>query len=271
MSKKKEININFLLVGHTHGSLDQQFSVYSKKIKNKATKFIVSRLALQSLLERSYSPEHIWKRPSVSKQLQVVYDFKTMIEPYINNKLMYYTYPHVFKIFNFKGKAIMQYKMFSNHTEWLPNIPQNLQALAAATAAAAAAADTSSSVDNISELLAHVTLDVDINLLLKNSQNKLLEKCNLSANLMDNLENGNKTDILKAMANLLPQLSKMEKNIIAKSITRFDGLEDVPKQYQPLAENTDAVENPTTTISASMSIYDGLLITTCRKRNLRRN
>lgn len=118
------IDCNFLMVGHTHGSIDQQFSVYSRKIKGK--KFIGSRLALHDLLLHAYddSPQR-GKNPSICKQIQVVYDVKKMLDPYINHNIKYFQYPHVFRFTSYCGKAIMQYKMFSNHDEWLPKKRQD--------------------------------------------------------------------------------------------------------------------------------------------------
>jgi len=45
----KEINVGFLVVGHTHSSIDQYFSVLSKAIQSKT--FIGSPLALLNLIK----------------------------------------------------------------------------------------------------------------------------------------------------------------------------------------------------------------------------
>lgn len=120
----KKIDCCFLMVGHTHGSIDQKFSVFSKKIK-KGTKFIGSRLALHDLLLHAYDSKEAHKNPSICRQIQIVYDVKKMLDPYINHNIKYFQFPHVFTFTAVGGKAIMQYKMFSNHDEWLPKKPQN--------------------------------------------------------------------------------------------------------------------------------------------------
>jgi len=222
----EEIDINFLLVGHTHGSLDQQFSVYSKKIKSRQTKFIGSRMALHDLLRNAYQSSHAWKKPTISKQIQVVYDFKAMLLPCINKSLKYYQYPHVFRIKNVLGKAVMQYKMFSTYTEWLPTQPLT------ATAATAATISAESSVD------------IDLGRLLNDAQDKLLRSCGLSSDVNAALFNDEKRSRLQSMASLAQSLNEMERKIVAESITRHTALEDVPKQYSALADDEEEeIEN----------------------------
>ena len=79
------IHVNFLIVGHTHSSIDQYFSVLTGAIKS--SQFIASPLSLMELLKISHKIETISRRPSIVKQLTVYYDFKTAIQPYISKKI----------------------------------------------------------------------------------------------------------------------------------------------------------------------------------------
>ena len=80
-----EIQANFLIVGHTHSSNDQYFSVLTRAIKN--SHFIASPLSLMELLKISHKIEAISKRPSIVRSLTVYYDIKTALQPYISKKI----------------------------------------------------------------------------------------------------------------------------------------------------------------------------------------
>jgi hypothetical protein len=79
------IEVNFLIVGHTHSSIDQYFSVLSSAIHSTA--FIGSPIALMSLLKQAHSKNSIECRPLVCRQISVYYDVVKAIDPYINKKL----------------------------------------------------------------------------------------------------------------------------------------------------------------------------------------
>ena len=91
------IQINFLIVGHTHGPIDQYFSVLTNKLWD--TYFVGSPMALQCLFMECESP-------SVSRQLHVHYDYKLWMEPYINKNQTYFA---TTCIFNFKGIRIISF------------------------------------------------------------------------------------------------------------------------------------------------------------------
>jgi hypothetical protein len=63
----KEIYANFLIVGHTHSSIDQYFSVLSRKIRT--SNFIGTPLSMKDLLQTAHTDVH--KRPLIYKDLQV--------------------------------------------------------------------------------------------------------------------------------------------------------------------------------------------------------
>jgi hypothetical protein len=112
------IECNFLIVGHTHTSIDQYFGVLSTQIKNQ--KFIGSPIALWHLLDSAHGDEE--KRPIVNRPITVIYDYKKAFLPYLN-KILYFQVPHCFCFKRVLGKAIMKYKLFSSHASWLPKEP----------------------------------------------------------------------------------------------------------------------------------------------------
>jgi hypothetical protein len=81
----EEVEMNFLIVGHTHCSIDQFFSSLSTAI-NEAS-FIGSPLALINLFVEKRKRDPSLIQISVAKPIVVYYDFKKAIEPYINKKI----------------------------------------------------------------------------------------------------------------------------------------------------------------------------------------
>jgi hypothetical protein len=99
----KKIEVFFLIVGHTHASIDQYFSVLARDIYK--SEFIGSPLALAALLARekfphnfsgnSWSGERDYKvKPLLVRKIQVVYDMKSELHPHINHNIYYYPVPH---------------------------------------------------------------------------------------------------------------------------------------------------------------------------------
>jgi hypothetical protein len=78
------ININFLIVGHTHTRIDQYFRVLSKAIKS--AEFIGSPISLQALCSHAHKDR---ARPSVNRQLDVCYNIVDALKPYINKKIKF--------------------------------------------------------------------------------------------------------------------------------------------------------------------------------------
>jgi hypothetical protein len=73
-----EIEIAFLIVGHTHASIDQYFSVISKA--KKKTVFIGTPMAFLELIRRCHDAS--WQQ----RAIKVYYDMKSFFAPYINKK-----------------------------------------------------------------------------------------------------------------------------------------------------------------------------------------
>lgn len=133
------VDIHFLIVGHTHASIDQYFSVLSQSIFG--SNFIGSPLALENLLadsKSSRSPSGFsWgtdskvkkqknEKPLKIRKISVVYNLKSALKPLINKSIMYYPIPHHFRFEKYYGVATMQYAVYSTQKELLPKRPENM-------------------------------------------------------------------------------------------------------------------------------------------------
>ncbi len=130
-----EVYLSFLVVGHTHCNLDQEFSLHSKYISKSA--WIGSPLAMQELYLSSYrqaQEEKLKKgeddgRITISIQLRYVFDWKEFFMPVVNKNIKYFQIPHRFRIKLYGERAICQYMLFTNETlgseVWLPSVPSS--------------------------------------------------------------------------------------------------------------------------------------------------
>lgn len=133
------VDVYFLIVGHTHASIDQYFSVLAKQILQ--CDFIGSPLALEALLGRerdfnlsgtswSQNVENTKPRkakPLFIRKLSVVFDLKSLLCDMIDFSIKYYSIPHRFQFTKFNGVAAMQYAIYSTHKRLLPLRPTSLQ------------------------------------------------------------------------------------------------------------------------------------------------
>lgn len=132
------IDINFLIVGHTHSSIDQYFSVLSKAIKK--AEFIGSPLSLQALCSQAHKDR---ARPAVNRQIEVYYNVVDALKPYINNKIHFYQVPHCYVFRRLGNKCIMQYKLFTTHAAWLPIQPELSQTISSGSSSTRAVSNAS--------------------------------------------------------------------------------------------------------------------------------
>jgi len=142
------IDINFLIVGHTHSSIDQYFSVLSKAIKK--AEFIGSPISLQALCNQAHKDR---ARPAVNRQIEVYYNVVDALKPYINNKIHFYQVPHCYVFRRLGNKCIMQYKLFSTHVSWLPLQPElskTIQNSSSTTSSSSTSTTTDKLLDSIS-------------------------------------------------------------------------------------------------------------------------
>ena len=157
------VEMYFLIVGHTHASIDQYFSVLSRDIAK--TNFIGSPLALEALFSRermSNLSGDAWSRADnehklkskpllvrfvnithmnsfgyaiipllifitfMHRKLCVFYDMKAALNPLVNKNIRYYPIPHHFRFEMYNGVAAMQYRIFSTHKDLLPYRPETI-------------------------------------------------------------------------------------------------------------------------------------------------
>ena len=140
-AKFKVIEVFFLIVGHTHTSIDQFFSVLSRVIWK--SHFLGSPLSLQSLLanemvanvslsgkswanDSEINERKLKSKPLLVRKLSVVYDMKAALLPLINDSIHYYVIPHQFRFELFQGVCAMQYKLFSSQKNFLPLRPERM-------------------------------------------------------------------------------------------------------------------------------------------------
>jgi hypothetical protein len=73
--------------------------------------------------------KNLQMRPTVSRFLDVVYDFVSAFKPFINSDIHFYSVPHymIFKLH--AGKCIMQYKLRSSTSYLLPRLPTDSAAV----------------------------------------------------------------------------------------------------------------------------------------------
>ena len=115
-----EVEIAFLIVGHTHASIDQYFSVIAKAIRR--THFIGTPVALLELIRRCHNAS--WHQKAIIREIKVYYDLKEMFKPYLNTRIKYFTIPHIFRFTPYFGHvAIMEYLMFSTSKRLMPPRP----------------------------------------------------------------------------------------------------------------------------------------------------
>jgi hypothetical protein len=91
----QEIEMMFLVVGHTHNILDQWFSVLGKAVRR--AHFIGSVLALHELYKIAHSDDEA-KKPAHIYQLQTYHDWRRFYDPVRNPDIRHFNVPLRFKI-----------------------------------------------------------------------------------------------------------------------------------------------------------------------------
>lgn len=115
-----KIEVNFLIVGHTHASIDQFFSVLAHAIGR--AKFVCSPLALEKVIWEAFKTDA--SHPvTVVRNICVYYNMTAALLPLVNEKIKYFGIPFNFMFTLHCGRCIMQYRMFSTLKTWLPKKP----------------------------------------------------------------------------------------------------------------------------------------------------
>jgi hypothetical protein len=121
------IHVHFLIVGHTHSSIDQYFGVLTGAIKT--AQFIASPISMMKLLSISHKLDKIYLRPSVERQISIYYDFKTAITPFLSTKIkviciyFFYNNNNIKIIYITKLFSIMEYRISLNFPARLVAVP----------------------------------------------------------------------------------------------------------------------------------------------------
>ena len=108
----KEIQVGFLMVGHTHEDIDAYFSYLSKKLKN------VNTFVLPDLMKEFMTSQHL---PFVPQLIQEVANFKAFIKDYHHDgasALKGIIEMHLFRFYDDdKGWPVMQYRKSSTDVD----------------------------------------------------------------------------------------------------------------------------------------------------------
>ena len=91
-----EIEIFFLVVGHTHNILDQWFGVLARAIRK--ANFIGSVLALHAIYKIAHAEKVEHLRPKVVHQIEVYHDFRKYYGPLLNNDIHHFGIPLRWKL-----------------------------------------------------------------------------------------------------------------------------------------------------------------------------
>ena len=114
-----ELELFFLIVGHTHNPVDQWFSVIGKCIKN--ADFIGSVIAMQELFKYACSKDAKTKSSEITVvQLTTYRDYRNFYAPLLNTNIKNFNLPcrYKFSLHKVWGSAYMQYMMVSPKPGW---------------------------------------------------------------------------------------------------------------------------------------------------------
>lgn len=111
----KEIQLSFLIVGHTHEDIDQRFSSISSALKLRD---INSLKELLQIIQEKPSRSEPFIR---AEHLEHVQDWKKFISPHLRkDAFVGISQPHHFRFYVQEGEAHVQYKPYARSPLWLP-------------------------------------------------------------------------------------------------------------------------------------------------------
>lgn len=205
-----EIHINFLIVGHTHCSIDQYFSVIARAINRSA--FIASPLGMEVVWGQAFTNDSKGrKNPKITRKLDAVYDCKRDFLKVQTKKLNNHSFPFCYRFNRFHGFARCQYKQYSTHEMWLPKspaAPHDVENIANVTLASGVNVSSLDFVGGEDQFLAK--LGVVYNTKKSNS------KLNLAS------DNYGIIDKLTAFKSVYHHLQEMEAKALLKMKVQFD-------------------------------------------------
>ena len=223
-----EVYLSFLVVGHTHCNLDQEFSLHSKYISKSA--WIGSPLAMQELYLSSYSQAQEEKlkkgeddgRITISIQLRYVFDWKEFFAPVVNKNIKYFQIPHRFRIKLCGERAICQYMLFTHETLgselWLPAVPSSQVTTDPLLQQAYIQLHDLAVVNGLPDLRRFMGLKGDIEGYISTTRSSDSEETLALANTLNSL---------------MSELLELEKVALASTIVNFDIQEDGSNERCP--------------------------------------
>ena len=112
----KEIQMSFLIVGHTHIDIDQRFSTISSTLKRQDI------ISLKELLRIIKEKPTRTKPFDVAEHLEHIWDWKSFIIPYLQQDGFIGTsQPHHFCFYMDNIMPRVQYKMYTRSLMWESN------------------------------------------------------------------------------------------------------------------------------------------------------
>jgi hypothetical protein len=112
----KEIQLFFLIVGHTHIDIDQRFSTISSALKRQD---IISLKELLSIIKEKPTRTEPFV---VAEHLEHIRDWKSFITPYLwQDGFIGTSQPHHFRFYMDNTIPRVQYKMYTRSPMWEPN------------------------------------------------------------------------------------------------------------------------------------------------------
>ncbi len=117
------IHFNFLMVGHTHCSIDQYFSVLSTRICQNL--YILSPMSMVDLLMGAH--KRVEQQPICFHWITAVHDWTSFYKPFLCTVLSGHSFARRYRLQIFGGRPCCQYLMSSPVREddaiWLPEHP----------------------------------------------------------------------------------------------------------------------------------------------------
>jgi len=114
------LDMNTLVVGHTHNFLDQILGAWATIVN--AQNFVATPTAMEALLQQIHEGTEGFMRPSVIRKIDVIYDLQSHLERLRNKHLTYVFLPHVYRFSKHKitKRTALLYSIFSGQP-YLPH------------------------------------------------------------------------------------------------------------------------------------------------------
>ena len=117
----KEVQLSFLLVGHIHEDIDQQFSTISAALKYQD---VISLKELLNIVQEKPSRMELFV---VAEHLEHIRDWKSFITPFLrHDEFVGISQPHHFRFYMDGNIPRVQSKMYARTPNWKPIMGQEM-------------------------------------------------------------------------------------------------------------------------------------------------